>query len=81
MESESLNHMSREDREDAESLYRVLETKVVPCYYGEQDEQGIPVAWVKMMRHSIETLAPAFNSDRMVQDYAREIYARDSRGT
>jgi glucan phosphorylase len=27
-----------------------------------------------MMRRSIETLVPAFNSDRMVEEYARKIY-------
>ncbi len=76
MEAESAGQTSREDAEDAESLYRVLEEKVVPCYYDERDARGIPVRWVEMMRRSIATLAPAFNSDRMVQDYAHEIYVR-----
>lgn len=75
MEAESLDHASREDIDDAESLYRVLEEQVVPRYYDNRDEHGVPVAWVRMMRRSIETLAPAFNSDRMVQDYAQKIYA------
>ncbi|HEX8475073.1 MAG TPA: alpha-glucan family phosphorylase [Pyrinomonadaceae bacterium] len=61
------------DARDAEALYRVLEQEVVPTYY-ERDEQNIPRRWVAMMRHSIETLAPAFNSDRMVQEYAQNIY-------
>jgi glycogen phosphorylase len=62
-----------EDRRDVESLYRVLETEVVPTYY-ERDESGIPRRWVAMMKRSIETLAPAFNSDRMVQEYTQKIY-------
>ena len=75
MESESQSQGgSREDREDAESLYRVIEEQVVPCFYDDRDANGIPTKWVAMMRRSIETLSPAFNSDRMVQDYAREIY-------
>ena len=45
----------------------------MPTYY-ERDEEGIPRRWVKMMKRSIETLVPAFNSDRMVQQYTREIY-------
>jgi hypothetical protein len=27
-----------------------------------------------MTRHAIETLAPAFNSDRMVRDYTLRVY-------
>ena len=62
------------DERDAESLYHVLETQVVPTFY-ERDEAGIPRRWVRMMRRAIQTLAPAFNSDRMVQEYAKNIYA------
>jgi glucan phosphorylase len=28
-----------------------------------------------MMKRAIQTLAPDYNSDRMVEDYAREIYS------
>ena len=62
-----------EDVHDAESLYRVLETEVVPTYY-ERDADGIPRRWVAMMKRSIQTLVPAFNSDRMVQEYTHKIY-------
>jgi starch phosphorylase len=61
------------DARDAESLYRVLETEVVPTFY-ERDPSGLPRRWVAMTRHAIRTLAPAFNSDRMVRDYAQQIY-------
>jgi starch phosphorylase len=61
------------DSRDAESLYRVLESEVVPAFY-ERDEHGVPRRWVEMMRHAIRTLAPAFNSDRMVRDYTQGVY-------
>jgi starch phosphorylase len=61
------------DAADAESLYQVLEQEVVPAYY-ERDEKGVPRKWLAMMKRSITTLAPEFNSDRMVEDYARRIY-------
>ena len=61
------------DAADAESLYRVLEEEVVPAYY-DRDGSGFPHRWVAMMKRAIETLAPQFNSDRMVEDYARMIY-------
>ncbi len=62
-----------EDLHDALSLYKVLETEVVPAFY-ERDEQGIPRRWVEMTRRAIQTLIPAFNSDRMVQEYTGKIY-------
>ncbi|HEX8492013.1 MAG TPA: alpha-glucan family phosphorylase [Pyrinomonadaceae bacterium] len=64
------------DLRDAESLYRTLEEEVVPLYY-ERDAEGVPRGWVARMKHAIETLVPAFNSDRMVEEYARRIYRRD----
>jgi starch phosphorylase len=62
------------DAGDAESLYTVLEREVVPLYY-ERDRNGLPRKWIAMMKHSIATLAPEFNSDRMVEDYVRQIYS------
>jgi starch phosphorylase len=61
------------DALDAESLYRTLELEVVPLYY-HRDEAGVPRQWIAMMKRAIQTLAPKYNSDRMVEEYAREIY-------
>jgi glycogen phosphorylase len=62
------------DAADAESLYRVIEEQVVPRYY-ERDAEGLPRAWIAMMKRSIQTLVPEFNSDRMVAEYAERIYS------
>ena len=62
------------DASDAESLYRILEGEVVPLYY-ERDHEGLPRKWLSLMKRSIVTLAPEFNSDRMVEEYTRRIYA------
>jgi starch phosphorylase len=64
-----------EDATDADALYRLLEDEVVPAYY-ERNERNVPVRWVRMMKRSIETLVPAFNSDRMVREYVKRIYLR-----
>ena len=61
------------DAADAESLYQTLENEVVPLYY-DRDEHGLPRKWIAMMKHSIATLVPDFNSDRMVREYAENIY-------
>jgi starch phosphorylase len=61
------------DAGDAESLYHLLEQQVVPLYY-DRDGEGLPRKWIAMMKNSIATLVPEFNSDRMVEEYARRIY-------
>ncbi len=61
------------DGADAESLYRTLELEVVPRFYN-RDNDGLPRNWIAMMKRAIQTLAPRYNSDRMVEDYARKIY-------
>ena len=62
------------DALDAESLYSTLELEVVPLYY-HRDEAGLPRKWIAMMKRAIQTLAPKYNSDRMVEEYARRIYS------
>jgi starch phosphorylase len=65
------------DAGDAESLYAALEQQVAPLYY-ERDRTGLPRKWIAMMKSSIAGLVPAFNSDRMVEEYARRIYSLGS---
>lgn len=62
------------DAGDAESLYRLLEEEVVPVYY-DRDASGLPRKWIAMMKRALVTLGPEFNSDRMVEEYARRIYS------
>jgi starch phosphorylase len=63
-----------QDRIDSESLYHLLEEEIVPLYY-DQDENGIPHRWIQMMKASIKTNSPLFNTDRMIADYVTQVYA------
>ncbi|MBV8551908.1 MAG: alpha-glucan family phosphorylase [Acidobacteriaceae bacterium] len=65
---------SGEDARDADALYHLLETEVVPMFY-ERDEQGVPRRWVRMVKEAIRTVAPLFSARRMVKQYALEMYA------
>ena len=69
------SHVSDEitDKRDAQSLFRALETEVVPMYY-ERDIDGLPRQWIKWMMNSISTLAWRFSAHRMVMDYTRSCY-------
>ncbi|MBD2775632.1 hypothetical protein [Iningainema tapete] len=55
------------------ALYKLLEEEIIPCYY-EQDDEGLPRRWIKMMKTSIKTIAPYFNTDRMVAEYVQKMY-------
>ncbi len=60
------------DAAEADALYRLLEQKVVPCFYTR--EKGIPVEWVSMMRESMARLTTRFSADRTVCDYTEQFY-------
>jgi starch phosphorylase len=62
------------DASDAAELYGLLEREVVPLYY-ERDGTGIPRSWVRRSQGAVASIAPAFNAQRMVQDYVRQLYA------
>ncbi len=62
------------DRQDAESMYRVLSEEVISRFY-DRDAEGLPRRWIAMMKRSIGTLAPQFSSDRMVAEYVERIYS------
>jgi starch phosphorylase len=58
----------RLDGADAESLYRKLETAVLPRFYEEQGQ------YLEMMRYSIALNASFFNTQRMLLEYLYEAY-------
>ncbi|MEI9988663.1 MAG: alpha-glucan family phosphorylase [Rhizomicrobium sp.] len=61
------------DARDGQSLYEILETKVVPLFYN-RDAGGLPRAWLQRIRKSMSTLTPSFSSTRMMQDYVEGAY-------
>jgi starch phosphorylase len=70
---ESYANPDQQDDIESASLYDLLEKQIVPTFY-DRDKQGVPRQWVAAMKECIATLAPAFNTNRMVQDYAEKLY-------
>jgi starch phosphorylase len=62
-----------QDYEDSESLYDILEDKIVPLFY-KRDANDLPVDWIKMMKASMATVTPRFSAARMVRDYTEQAY-------
>jgi starch phosphorylase len=63
-----------DDEAAADSIYRLLEEEIIPLYYDNRDAQGVPRAWVAMMKETIRSVAGPFSARRMMKEYARRIY-------
>jgi starch phosphorylase len=67
-----LDEASR-NREEARTLYEVLQDQVIPLYY-KLESCGYSPEWVKLAKRSIASLMPRFNSARMVGEYVDKSY-------
>jgi starch phosphorylase len=61
------------DPRDAESLYEVLENRIIPEFY-DRDAAGLPRAWLQRVRKSMSTLTSEFSSTRMIEEYVEKAY-------
>ena len=66
-----------QDERDAEDLYQTLEWSVIPAFY-ERDSRTIPTLWLNRMRSAMTELASKFSAERMLIDYVRKYYIRQS---
>ena len=45
----------------------------MPLYYAKPDGK-LPLAWLQLMRESIRSVTPVFNTQRMVKEYTEQLY-------
>ena len=62
-----------QDWADAQDLYRLLETEIIPAYY-ERDKGGLPRRWVGLMKESMASTVWDFSTSRMLQQYVEQLY-------
>ncbi|MEI6638171.1 MAG: alpha-glucan family phosphorylase [Chlorobium sp.] len=72
---ESFENHEEQDSFDAEKMYTTLERQIIPSYY-ERNEQNIPESWIKKIRNAIATIAPEYNTHRMVKEYTNKYYLK-----
>jgi len=58
-----------QDNFDLANLYNVLENEILPMYYDQPDK------WRKVQQQAMDDVKTAFNSDRMADEYYKQIYA------
>jgi len=61
-----------QDQVESQALYDLLEKQVVPMFYDRPD--GLPREWIRWMKNCLRTLAPRFNMNRTVAEYAQQFY-------
>ena len=59
-----------QDNYDLNKLYEILENEIIPMYYDRPDE------WRKVQHTAMDDVQHAFNSDRMADEYYKQIYEK-----
>ena len=62
-----------QDQIESVALYDILEKQVVPLFY-KRGVDKIPHEWIGRMKNCLRKLAPVFNTNRMVKEYAEMFY-------
>ncbi len=66
--TEVSEHKYQQDETDAHNLYTLLERSVIPMYYDH------PVEWLSIIKNSMQDIIPAFDSNRMADEYYKKLY-------
>lgn len=70
-----------QDQVESQTLYDILEKQIIPLFY-QRGVDNIPREWIARMKTCMSKLAPVFNTNRMVREYADRFYApANARGT
>src|SRR5258706_5687958 len=64
-----------QDQIESVALYDILEKQVVPLFY-QRTMDNLPREWITRMKNCMRRLAPMFNTNRMVSEYAEKFYIR-----
>ena len=70
---EEYGNPAYQDDIESRALYDLLEESVKPLFF-ERGADDVPREWIRMMKRSIMTICPVFNSHRMVSDYIETAY-------
>ena len=60
---------------DADILYDILENEIIPAYFNRNGNNS-PDDWVGIMKKSISSILPEFNSETMLRNYINKIYVK-----
>src|SRR5262249_810396 len=70
---EEYTDLTYQDDVESRAIYDLLEQEIVPLFYTRSSD-GLPRGWLKVMKQSMGTVCPVFNTNRMVQEYIEKSY-------
>jgi len=62
-----------QDEVESLALYDLLEADIASLFY-RRGADGLPHDWISMMKASMRTVIPVFNTNRMIEDYCEKFY-------
>jgi starch phosphorylase len=68
----------KQDEEDSNRLYEMLEQEIIPLYY-DKDKEGVPHQWIQIAKEAIRKAGHAFSARRMVKEYTEKLYVPAAR--
>jgi len=71
--AESIEDEDRRIEIEANSLFELFETQIVPQYHDAEPGQP-PAVWLARVKESLRTLGPFVSAHRMVRDYVERLY-------
>jgi len=70
---EEYTDLAYQDEVESRAIYDLLEQEIVPLFYTRSSD-GLPRGWLRVMKQSMGTICPVFNTNRMVQEYIEKCY-------
>jgi starch phosphorylase len=70
---ESYTDGNVQDTVESQALYDILEKQIIPLFYN-RGVDNMPREWIGRMKNCMRKLAPVFNTNRMVREYAEKFY-------
>jgi len=71
--ADGVHDAARRDELEAQALYELLGKSVAPLFY-DREADGVPLGWVERIRHTLRSLGPKVQAERMVREYTTELY-------
>jgi glycogen phosphorylase len=75
---EEYTDLTYQDDIESRATYDLIEQELLPLFYTRTSD-GLPRGWLRRMKRAISTLAPVYNTGRMVAEYMRVAYGPSAR--
>ncbi|MFO0842982.1 MAG: alpha-glucan family phosphorylase [Gemmataceae bacterium] len=70
---EEYTDLAYQDDVESRAFYDLMEQEIIPLFY-HRGSDGLPRGWLKRMKRAIASLAPVYNTGRMVAEYTTIAY-------